>query len=66
MTFTRCPFRSTIEPEQLPLVCSMHRGFLDGYLDAFGSNLVTDELQIGPKLCHATFEVASDDAERSA
>lgn len=66
VTFTRCPFRSTIEPEQLPLVCSMHRGFLDGYLDAFGSNLVTDELQIGPKLCHATFEVASDDAERSA
>lgn len=56
LAFTRCPFRSTIAPEQLPLVCAMHRGFLDGFLQESGTPLATDELVIGPRICHATFQ----------
>lgn len=56
VTFTRCPFRATIAPEQLPLVCAMHRGFLDGFLEESGTDLETGELTIGPRICTATFE----------
>lgn len=55
VTFTRCPFRSNISPELLPLVCSMHKGFMDGYLETSGSPLATKELKVGQRLCHATF-----------
>lgn len=55
ITFTRCPFRSTIAPEQLPLVCAIHRGFLDGYLEGKGPGTKTIDLVAGPTVCHATF-----------
>ncbi len=55
LSFTRCPFRATVTSRQLPLVCAMHKGFLDGYLAESGSDLVTAELEVGPELCRATF-----------
>nr|WP_175558311.1 helix-turn-helix domain-containing protein [Tessaracoccus bendigoensis] len=55
LSFTRCPFRTMVTPEQLPLVCAMHKGFLDGYLAQSGSDLVTDDLEVGPVVCRATF-----------
>lgn len=58
ITFTRCPFRATIAPEQLPLVCAIHRGFLDGYLEASGSRAETVDLAVGPTVCHAHFREA--------
>lgn len=64
VTFTRCPFRSTISPSQLPLVCAMHRGFLDGYLETSKADLITDQLQVGPKVCHATFIGKPADQEK--
>ncbi|WP_231979252.1 helix-turn-helix domain-containing protein [Tessaracoccus coleopterorum] len=55
ITFTRCPFRGAVTDEQLPLVCAIHKGFLDGYLDATGSELTTESLEVGPRRCLATF-----------
>ena len=55
ITFTRCPFRSAVPDDQLPLVCAIHKGFLDGYLDASGSDVITQNLTIGPRDCRATF-----------
>jgi len=60
ITFTRCPFRSAVTAEQLPLVCAIHKGFLDGYLDATGSDLTTASLEVGPQRCLASFAPLPD------
>ena len=38
----------------MPLVCAIHQGFLDGYLEASGAELEAGELQVGPEVCTAT------------
>lgn len=53
LLFERCPFRSQMDSEQLPLICSMHRGFLDGYLTAADTDLRTEVLEVGPSVCLA-------------
>lgn len=53
LTFERCPFRSQMDSEQLPLICSIHKGFLDGYLETIDSSLRTESLQVGPTVCVA-------------
>ena len=41
MAFTRCPFRELAEanPE---LVCSLHRGLVEGFVGSRGDGAVTD------------------------
>ena len=53
LTFARCPFRASIDPEQLPFICAMHQGFLDGYLEASRSGLTAGRIDIGPRTCRA-------------
>ncbi|MDO5092196.1 MAG: helix-turn-helix domain-containing protein [Propionibacteriaceae bacterium] len=49
LCFPRCPFRGAIRPDLLPLVCAVHQGFLEGYLEDTGVGC--DQLRIGPQLC---------------
>lgn len=63
LTFTRCPFRGMIDPGQLPLVCSIHQGLLDGMTE--NSHLTVGTLQVGPTACHATLGVAAPTADGS-
>lgn len=51
--FTRCPFRVSILAEQLPLVCQIHRGFIDGFLENSPGSMHTTELTIDPEVCSA-------------
>ncbi|MDO5677846.1 MAG: helix-turn-helix domain-containing protein [Propionibacteriaceae bacterium] len=57
LTFTRCPFRDEISDDQLPLVCAMHQGLLDGM--TVGSPITISNLQVGPRVCHAAISIAS-------
>ncbi|MHA6512549.1 helix-turn-helix transcriptional regulator [Tessaracoccus sp. Z1128] len=52
LTFTRCPFRAEVGLRELPVVCAIHQGFVDGYLGATGSDLVADRIEVGPRVCH--------------
>jgi predicted ArsR family transcriptional regulator len=54
LTFRRCPFRGAVGGSRMPLVCAIHQGFLDGYLEASGAELEAGELQVGPEVCTAT------------
>lgn len=47
----RCPFRSAVAPDRLPLVCAIHQGFLDGYLETAGGTVHAEELEVGPEIC---------------
>ena len=38
----------------MPLVCAIHQGFLDGYLDATGAGLEAGELEVNPSTCTVT------------
>ncbi len=49
--FARCPFRHSVSDDTLPLVCSMHRGFVEGYLEAGGSPDRVASMNVGPRLC---------------
>lgn len=60
LIFGRCPFRDSISAEQLPMMCAMHQGFLDGYLDTSGSGLKAGRLQIGPVTCTAEIAATKD------
>lgn len=51
LTFTRCPFRGSVSPERLPLVCAIHQGFIDGVLKTRGAAPAA-RLHVGPKVCH--------------
>lgn len=51
LTFTRCPFRTTVRPDILPLLCTMHKGFLDGYLEAGGTGVGAGPIDVGPLRC---------------
>lgn len=51
MTFTRCPFRNTVSPATLPLLCTMHRGFLNGYLSASDTGRESGTIAVGPLRC---------------
>ncbi|GAA4891688.1 helix-turn-helix domain-containing protein [Tessaracoccus lubricantis] len=55
LAFTRCPFRDVIDAEQLPLVCSVHQGLLDGITE--GSRFTVGRLEVGPRVCRATLTV---------
>ncbi|MHA6525778.1 helix-turn-helix transcriptional regulator [Tessaracoccus sp. G1721] len=52
LTFTRCPFRAEVGLQELPVVCAIHQGFVDGYLEATGSPLKAGRIAVGPRLCH--------------
>ncbi|MFT3876932.1 MAG: MarR family transcriptional regulator [Propioniciclava sp.] len=54
LVFRRCPFRGSISPEQMPLVCAIHQGFLEGYLAASGDEFHAGKLAVGPALCTVT------------
>lgn len=50
-TMTRCPFRTAVDAETLPLVCAMHCGFVDGYLEQRGSEQEVAGLEVGRETC---------------
>lgn len=52
LTFTRCPFRVEVGPRELPIVCAVHQGFVDGYLEETDSGLKAGRIDVGPRLCH--------------
>ena len=52
LTFTRCHFRPEVGLAELPVVCAIHQGFIDGYLDSCGGTHSADRIQVGPRLCH--------------
>ena len=60
LTFTRCPFRGAVAPERMPLVCAIHQGLLDGYLDASAGGLSATRITIGPKICIARLDRADE------
>ena len=49
LVFRRCPFRGTVGGMRMPLVCAIHQGFLDGYLE--GTDFEAGALEIGPEIC---------------
>ncbi|QXT62297.1 helix-turn-helix transcriptional regulator [Tessaracoccus palaemonis] len=51
LCFVRCPFRSAISPQQLPLVCAIHAGFIDGFLSAVSDDLSAGPMAIGENSC---------------
>lgn len=52
LVFTRCPFREAISPEQLPMVCAVHQGLLDGFVEDSAIQIGT--IAVGPRTCRAT------------
>ncbi len=54
LRFARCPFRATTPPEQLPLVCAIHQGFLEGFARASRGNLMVGRLEVGKQVCSVT------------
>ncbi|HSO69606.1 MAG TPA: hypothetical protein VLQ67_08190, partial [Arachnia sp.] len=58
LTFTRCPFRAEVGLKELPIVCAIHQGFVDGYLDASGSVMLAGRIDVGPRLCHLALHPA--------
>ena len=59
LCFTRCPFRNAIDPARLPIVCAIHQGLLDGYMDASAGTWVADPITIGPQVCVTRFHTAA-------
>lgn len=57
LTFTRCPFREEVDAHHLPLVCAIHQGLLDGFLE--GSAIEVGPLRPGPRHCQASVTVAA-------
>lgn len=55
MSFQRCPFRQTIPNDLLPLVCSVHQGFLDGFLD--GGPVRGGSLEVGDQTCRVDLNI---------
>ncbi len=53
LRFTRCPFRGAVAPERMPLVCAIHQGLLDGYLEVSAGGLRSSRLANGPQVCIA-------------
>lgn len=51
LTFTRCPFRDIVSEDQLPMVCAVHQGLLEGFVE--GSALRVGQLDVGPRVCTA-------------
>ncbi|WIY81979.1 helix-turn-helix domain-containing protein [Propionimicrobium sp. PCR01-08-3] len=51
LRFIRCPFRSAIPPEQLPLVCAIHRGFIEGFVRASQRDMPVGQLKVGKRIC---------------
>ena len=58
LTFTRCPFRAEVGLRELPIVCAIHQGFVDGYLEATASGLKAGRIDVGPRLCHLALQPA--------
>lgn len=56
LTFTRCPFRDAVDAEVLPLVCAMHRGFIDSYLEGRGGPEQVAAMVPGPEICTVDFQ----------
>ena len=56
LTFTRCPFRAEVGLQELPIVCAIHQGFVDGYLEASASGMVAGRIDVGPRLCHLALQ----------
>jgi predicted ArsR family transcriptional regulator len=48
VTMRRCPF-ADLARESPAVVCGIHRGLVEGALDAAGSTLVVDELDVFPR-----------------
>ena len=63
LTFTRCPFRAEVGLRELPIVCAIHQGFVDGYLEASGSPLTAGRIDVGPQLCHLALHDAGTPAQ---
>lgn len=59
LTFTRCPFRGEIGPAELPVVCAIHQGFVDGYLDATATGVTAGRIHVGQRLCHVAVDESS-------
>lgn len=57
LTFTRCPFRDVVSPGQLPLVCQIHQGLLEGITD--GTTISVGAIDVGERFCHAQLTVAA-------
>lgn len=61
--FARCPLRHSVSDDVLPLVCSMHRGFLEGYLEAGGSPEQVASMDVGAELCTVALTAAAPGSE---
>ena len=53
IVFTRCPFRGVVSDDLLPLVCSVHAGFLAGYLETAQTSQQVSNLSVGDEVCVA-------------
>lgn len=61
--FARCPLRNSVSDDVLPLVCSMHRGFVEGYLEAGGSPERVASMNVGPQLCTVALTASTSSSE---
>ena len=55
LCFQRCPFRGAIRDDLLPLVCAVHQGFLDGFLE--DTRVRSGPLEIGDQTCRVDLSV---------
>lgn len=64
--FIRCPFRSdSISDTEMDVVCAIHQGFIDGYLDGSGAPLHAKEMLVGPT-CKLTLETVQKTGDRES
>lgn len=49
----RCPFRSdAISDSEMDVVCSIHQGYIDGYLSTANAGVEAKEMIVSPTSCH--------------
>ncbi len=60
LTFTRCPFRGEISQSELPVVCAIHQGFVEGYLEPAEDSPAPGRIEVGPRLCHLSLDRFGD------
>lgn len=60
----RCPFRTIIDDDELPLMCAIHRGFVDGYLITHGCQKQVRDLQLFHDRCSMTLEPTTSGPRR--
>ncbi|RRD46623.1 metalloregulator ArsR/SmtB family transcription factor [Tessaracoccus sp. OH4464_COT-324] len=62
--FTRCPFRDALSPDQLKLVCSIHQGFIDGFLAHNMDGTRAGSLKVGRTTCRIELTDGPPDPSR--